>query len=177
MPLRGWTGAKSGQAARSPWRPSPARPGRCASVSPRAGALPPGRSHPPQPSRPPVSRPRSPASRLQDLGLRPTRNPEEPDFRTWVGTVLVARILAEQGEPAPTRAIRLRRVREAIADVSAQLGNTPTICRKCYVHPAVIETYVEKRPRRRPHRQPLLRRGLRPEEVSVLSMLGERVAA
>jgi DNA topoisomerase I len=67
-------------------------------------------------------------------------------------------------------------VREAIAHVSVQLGNTPTICRKCYVHPVVIETYLEKRPRRRPHRH-LVRRGLRHDELSALSILIERVAA
>jgi DNA topoisomerase-1 len=97
------------------------------------------------------------------------------DFRTWVGTVLAARILARRRRAAPTRAARLRLVREAIAHVSVQLGNTPTICRKCYVHPGVIETYLQKRPRRRPPRL-LVRRGLRPDELSVLSILTERVA-
>ena len=98
------------------------------------------------------------------------------DFRTWVGTVLATRILAGQRQPAPTRAARVRRVREAIAHVSVQLGNTPTICRKCYVHPVVIETYLEKRLRRRPHRH-LVWRGLRRDELSALSILRERMVA
>ena len=72
------------------------------------------------------------------------------DFRTWVGTVLAARILAEGGPAARALATRRRYVREAIARVSAQLGNTPTICRKCYVHPRVIDAYLERRPAARP---------------------------
>jgi DNA topoisomerase-1 len=97
------------------------------------------------------------------------------DFRTWVGTVLAARILAERGHPAPTVTARRRHVREAIARVSTQLGNTPTICRKCYVHPLVIDAYLVRsgaRPRRT-----AAPRGLRPEEVSVLSILGAQAAA
>ena len=53
------------------------------------------------------------------------------DFRTWVGTVLAARILAERGEPAPTPGPPGGDacVKPSF-DVSAQLGNTPTICRR-----------------------------------------------
>ena len=36
-----------------------------------------------------------------------------------------------------------RNIRDAIQKVAARLGNTPTICRKCYIHPEIITTYVE----------------------------------
>lgn len=63
------------------------------------------------------------------------------DFRTWTGTVLAALALAEY-ERADSQAAAKRNVRDAIEAVSARLGNTPTICRKCYVHPQVIEAYL-----------------------------------
>ena len=63
------------------------------------------------------------------------------DFRTWAGSVLCADLL--QGfEPAATITQAKRNVVQAIAQVAAQLGNTPSVCRKCYVHPAVLETYM-----------------------------------
>jgi DNA topoisomerase-1 len=64
------------------------------------------------------------------------------DFRTWAGTVLCALALAECGAAASGRQAR-RNVVRAIAHVAAQLGNTPAISRKCYVHPAVLEAYQE----------------------------------
>ncbi|MEE2850922.1 MAG: DNA topoisomerase IB, partial [Pseudomonadota bacterium] len=63
------------------------------------------------------------------------------DFRTWTGTVLAALALAEY-ERADSDAAAKRNVRDAIEAVAARLGNTPTICRKCYVHPQVIEAYL-----------------------------------
>lgn len=63
------------------------------------------------------------------------------DFRTWTGTVLAAIALTEIG-PAETATAANRNVRTAIAAVSAVLGNTPTVCRKCYVHPEVIDSYL-----------------------------------
>jgi DNA topoisomerase I len=62
------------------------------------------------------------------------------DFRTWAGTVLTALALADvqQGGSPRTR----RHVKRAIEQVAAQLGNTPTVCRKSYVHPAVVEAYL-----------------------------------
>ena len=99
------------------------------------------------------------------------------DFRTWVGTVLAARLLAARGEPAQSRAARRRHVREAVVRVSAQLGNTPAICRKCYVHPVVIETYLEKRQVSQRLGRHAARRGLLPDEVAALAILDGRVAA
>src|SRR5262245_59410993 len=64
------------------------------------------------------------------------------DFRTWHGTVLAALALQEF-ETFDSQAGAKRNIREAIQKVAARLGNTPTICRKCYIHPEVITTYVE----------------------------------
>jgi DNA topoisomerase-1 len=64
------------------------------------------------------------------------------DFRTWAGTVFCALCLAE-GEAATSPTHGKRLVAEAIKRVSRQLGNTPAICRKCYVHPAVIAAFEE----------------------------------
>ena len=63
------------------------------------------------------------------------------DFRTWAGSVLCCDLLSEF-EPAGTLKEAKKNVVQAIARVAAQLGNTPSVCRKCYVHPAVLETYM-----------------------------------
>lgn len=63
------------------------------------------------------------------------------DFRTWAGTVLVAIALHAQ-EKFETKKQGKANVRDAIAAVARILGNTPAICRKCYVHPAIIENYL-----------------------------------
>jgi DNA topoisomerase-1 len=98
------------------------------------------------------------------------------DFRTWVGTVLAARILVERAHADQAATAQRRHVRDAILRVSAQLGNTPTICRKCYVHPLIIEAYLQKRLAGRSLRA-AGPRGLRPEELSVLAILNDRAAA
>jgi DNA topoisomerase-1 len=64
------------------------------------------------------------------------------DFRTWAGTVLTAMALNAQG-PAENEAQAKKNVKDAIAAVAKILGNTPTICRKCYVHPVVLESYLD----------------------------------
>ncbi|WP_372618242.1 DNA topoisomerase IB [Falsiroseomonas sp.] len=64
------------------------------------------------------------------------------DFRTWAGTVLAALALREF-ERVDSQAAAKRNIRAAIERVAARLGNTPTICRKCYVHPAVLDLYLE----------------------------------
>ena len=64
------------------------------------------------------------------------------DFRTWAGTVLAALALHEfEDVDSPTTA--KRNVTRAITYVSARLGNTAAICRKCYVHPEVLSAYLE----------------------------------
>jgi DNA topoisomerase I len=62
------------------------------------------------------------------------------DFRTWAGTVLALRALAPL-EVATSDAQIRRTVNEAIEAVADALGNTVSVCRACYVHPAVIEAY------------------------------------
>lgn len=64
------------------------------------------------------------------------------DFRTWSGTVLAAMALREL-EEVTTHAQAKKNVLDAIEQVAARLGNTPAICRKCYIHPGVIEAYME----------------------------------
>jgi DNA topoisomerase-1 len=64
------------------------------------------------------------------------------DFRTWAGTVLAAMALGEFAV-FDSAAQAKRNLRDAIARVAARLGNTPTICRKCYVHPDVISSYLD----------------------------------
>jgi DNA topoisomerase-1 len=98
------------------------------------------------------------------------------DFRTWLGTVLAAQLLAEPQPAVRTQAAQRRRVRDAIVRVSAQLGNTPTICRRCYVHPLVIEAYLHRRPAAPAARAPAPR-GLSAEERRVLSLLERPLAA
>ncbi len=63
------------------------------------------------------------------------------DFRTWAGTVLAALALLES-EQGGTKAAAKRNVTQAIQQVAARLGNTPAICRKCYVHPVVVDRYL-----------------------------------
>lgn len=63
------------------------------------------------------------------------------DFRTWAGSVLCCDLL-KAIEPATTMTQAKKNVVQAIAAVAAQLGNTPSVCRKCYVHPAVLERYL-----------------------------------
>jgi DNA topoisomerase-1 len=64
------------------------------------------------------------------------------DFRTWAGTVLAALALQEF-EAVDTQAAAKRNVTQAIERVAAKLGNTPAICRKCYVHPEVVNCYMD----------------------------------
>jgi DNA topoisomerase I len=95
------------------------------------------------------------------------------DFRTWAGTVLAAIALAElQTDSIPTK----KNIKAAIERVAKSLGNTPTICRKCYVHPAILEAYLDGHVidilQRRADRQ-LSRNSprLKPEETAVLKVL------
>ena len=94
------------------------------------------------------------------------------DFRTWAGTVLTATLLHEIGAPDSATAAQ-RQIRAALQDVAARLGNTVAICRKCYVHPGVLEAYGAGalRLRKTASRDP----GLRPEEAATLRFLQRRL--
>jgi DNA topoisomerase I len=66
------------------------------------------------------------------------------DFRTWAGTLLCARALRARPSPPSGRAAR-RELRQAIEAAARMLRNTPAVCRKCYIHPAVAESYLAGR--------------------------------
>jgi DNA topoisomerase-1 len=97
------------------------------------------------------------------------------DFRTWAGTVLAALALREF-EGFDTEAAAKRNIRAAIERVAARLGNTPTVCRKCYVHPDLLEGYMagklvlEMAERAEEELREELA-DLRPEEAAVLALL------
>jgi DNA topoisomerase I len=102
------------------------------------------------------------------------------DFRTWAGTVLAAMALSEMAS-FDSAAQAKRNLRSAIEKVAARLGNTPTICRKCYVHPEVLSSYMDgnllfeiKSEVEDELRNALA--GLKPEEAAVLAMLRSRLA-
>ena len=101
------------------------------------------------------------------------------DFRTWAGTVLACTLLRESQEfESDTQA--KKNVVEAIKIVASRLGNTPSVCRKCYIHPAVVATYlggemvkafedrIEEEASKPTHT-------LRREEVDVLHLLQRRL--
>src|SRR5579859_6194013 len=64
------------------------------------------------------------------------------DFRTWAGTVEAAAALRALGG-AETESEKKHNTAQAIKVAAEHLGNTPTICRKCYVHPGLLEAYSE----------------------------------
>ena len=64
------------------------------------------------------------------------------DFRTWAGTVLAAQMLKELSTfQSDTHA--KRNIVRAVESVAKRLGNTKAVCRKCYIHPAIFEAYVD----------------------------------
>jgi len=102
------------------------------------------------------------------------------DFRTWGGTMSAAMALATIG-PAASRREADRNVLKALETVCQRLGNTRTVCRKYYVHPALIEAYlmgrtvplpsVAMRHHVRRHKIAALRR----DEVAVLQFLQDEI--
>jgi DNA topoisomerase-1 len=101
------------------------------------------------------------------------------DFRTWAGTVLAARALQEF-EAFDSKTQAKRNIVRAIEEVARRLGNTRTVCRKCYVHPAVLDAYLDGtllqtlRQRVEKELTGSLSK-LRPEEAAVLAFLEERL--
>src|SRR5206468_7687674 len=94
------------------------------------------------------------------------------DFRTWAGTVRAAYAL-NAFEPFSSLRQAKRNLKRAVESVATRLGNTPAICRRCYIHPVVVDAYLggalpgalggrDSRPRTG---------GLNPHEHSVLGML------
>jgi DNA topoisomerase-1 len=96
------------------------------------------------------------------------------DFRTWAGTILAARFLRESAGATNSRAAKKQLVR-AIARVADELGNTPAVAKKGYIHPAVIAAYLSgglKPISEKDHPDPY---DLSAEERSLLSLLGKAV--
>ena len=102
------------------------------------------------------------------------------DFRTWSGTVLAALALQEF-EKFDSEAQARKNIVRAIEHVAEKLGNTPSICRKCYVHPAILEAYLDGtvvealRERTRAELVEDLH-ALQPEEAAVVALLQERLS-
>lgn len=101
------------------------------------------------------------------------------DFRTWAGTVL-AGLALQAFEEVDSAAMAKKNVRRAIEEVAARLGNTPTICRKCYIHPEIVSCYLsgtllgELREQVEAELRDMA--GLRPEEAAILALLRRRLA-
>ncbi len=97
------------------------------------------------------------------------------DFRTWAGTVLAALALSEFTK-RDTKAQEKKNIMAAIESVALRLGNTPAVCRKCYVHPHVVDAYLEgtllETLKRRAKKE--LRGGLNRDETAVLRLLQRR---
>jgi DNA topoisomerase-1 len=97
------------------------------------------------------------------------------DFRTWAGTVLAA-VALQASREIDSQAKAKRNLKAAIETVATRLGNTVTICRKCYIHPEIINGYlagdlalnVKDRLSRKAN-------GLKPEEAAVLALLERRL--
>ena len=102
------------------------------------------------------------------------------DFRTWAGTVLAALALREF-ESFDSEAAAKKNIVAAIERVAERLGNTPSVCRKCYVHPAILESYVDGTMldalRRRAEKELTSSHlaELKPEEAAVVGLLRERL--
>ena len=64
------------------------------------------------------------------------------EFRTWAGTVIAAIVLKELGAAGTEKEARDNIV-TAVNKTAEQLGNTPAVCRKCYIHPEILEAYVD----------------------------------
>jgi DNA topoisomerase-1 len=90
------------------------------------------------------------------------------DFRTWAGTLIATRVLSEMacsGKRQPKTSLV-----DAVKTVSKHLGNTPAVCRACYIHPLVLEAYSDGTLLARLARRRMVR-GLSQEEAAVLALL------
>ena len=66
------------------------------------------------------------------------------DFRTWAGTLLAAQRLDDYPEVESVTSGKAA-CTGAVAEVASRLGNTPAICRKCYIHPEVLAAFLDER--------------------------------
>jgi DNA topoisomerase-1 len=108
------------------------------------------------------------------------RDVSAKDFRTWHGTVMAALALQDVQEFEGKAALK-RNIKAAIAQVASRLGNTVAICRKCYVHPEILQAYAEgqlllhiEEDSKANRREDQAR--LKPEEAAVLALLEKRLS-
>jgi DNA topoisomerase-1 len=102
------------------------------------------------------------------------------DFRTWNGTLLTIEFFLERNSESPTRPAAMKKtVNDAIRHVAEELGNTMAVCRKCYIHPAVIEAFQSnaltrlKTSRKQKQNGASIDRGLRSSERILLQLLSQ----
>ena len=93
------------------------------------------------------------------------------DYRTWAGSAAALDGLRTLQWETETEA--KRHVAEMVRQVARQLGNTPAVCRKCYIHPAVVEGFMRGVLHELP--KPRVRKGLSPQEAA-LTMFLQRMA-
>ncbi len=102
------------------------------------------------------------------------------DFRTWAGTV-AASLALQEFEQFSDKDAATKNVVEAVKTVAEKLGNTPAVCRKSYIHPAVIEAYVDGAMLDSMQQKVEAElsgdlSGLKPEEAAVLGLLQQKLA-
>jgi DNA topoisomerase-1 len=101
------------------------------------------------------------------------------DFRTWAGTVLAAQLLRDY-ERFDSDAQAKRNIVQAVEAVAKRLGNTKAVCRKCYIHPAVFDAYLDgsmlKTVAQRARRAARKIEDLSEGEAAVLGLLERRLA-
>ena len=91
------------------------------------------------------------------------------DFRTWHATVLAATALRDE-EPARSKTARNKQIVAAVDSVAAALGNTRAVCRKCYIHPAAMDSFDAGELQKRMADPPSVR-GLSKDEAATLKLL------
>lgn len=99
------------------------------------------------------------------------------DFRTWSGTVMAAMFLAAEAR-APAHKATKKNLASVVKDVAERLGNTPSVCRKCYIHPVVLDSYlageVVQVAKADPSAVPRAENGLSAAERAVLEFLEKK---
>jgi DNA topoisomerase-1 len=95
------------------------------------------------------------------------------DFRTWAGTLLAVIALRDEAVETSQRKAKSVIVR-AVERVAKHLGNTPSVCRSCYIHPYVLECYADGTLRSKLAAQRRRTRGLSADESAVLALLESR---
>jgi DNA topoisomerase-1 len=94
------------------------------------------------------------------------------DFRTWAGTVLAAQAL-NQAKQFRTQKQAKKNLKQAIEVVAEKLGNTPAVCRKCYIHPFILDGYANKKLRCAPNATGEIQNGIIKSSSRSQTGLGE----